>query len=677
MSNYNSATNLFVASGTSSTKEWYDCNSTTRLLVTFNDLSSEDKLLLRGNNLTLSFDYEAEEFTSTSAIIGFSMRIAYTDGSYTAAYGRILAADFSQSMSGRVTTTFQIEDKEIDSITSYQPYFYGATCDTGTLRLGHITMQIADEDLGWSFSPYDIANNSLAVGGVNLLDGSSLTSSSQNRNFTIEGLNSATVIGYSSNGYNFTTPSDGNSNNGRWFSVNFIELGLNYGDTVTFSCYLKGKIDSSLSTSGLAVMHSTADTSSEYGSITTYNSLTTLSENDFDRFSMTFTIPSYDEFNTDNIENIGLLMRCGYNAELWVKDIQLEKGDSLTDWSLSLNDLSSSQIYGGQITVSNVEDGKTYNAYLRTSSPLAQVYDQETKTYSPDFTTDNLIIYPEVFVSGNSEAITDRYTITPTWTINGSSTLIDYGAVASTTSPYALTISKNLLTNTQLNIECLITYLPEGTTTKGLIRAQTTITKKTDSPRTLTAIVSAPYGNTFVNDDADNLTVRCDLYRGNSIDDTNVYYTWYYMIDGGDWVNAGVSGRDAEVHNVLSVSRTSFVDKLVLKCEVEDLDPTYTTSTLTDTITINKVNQPYKVVVRAPKGSLLKSSQISTDLTAYVVRGKSMVSDSFYNGVTFIWSKRNRDGSIDSSFSEIGRTITVSRDSISRMATYSVSMNFN
>ena len=103
----------------------------------------------------------------------------------------------------------------------------------------------------------------------------------------------------------------------------------------------------------------------------------------------------------------------------------------------------------GSITIVDLNDGKTLNFVLSNSGSNTQFYNSDTYVYTPNYTTSSITITPKLYVSGES---TDQmsHVTSVTWTINGAAATA-YGTIA-TSSPYALTINKNMVSVTSLQI---------------------------------------------------------------------------------------------------------------------------------------------------------------------------------------------------------------------------------
>ena len=65
----------------------------------------------------------------------------------------------------------------------------------------------------------------------------------------------------------------------------------------------------------------------------------------------------------------------------------------------------------GQITIVDLNDAVAINSMLTTNVGLTQLYNKDTKTYTPNWSTGSfLVITPEVFVAGTTSSVMSRVT---------------------------------------------------------------------------------------------------------------------------------------------------------------------------------------------------------------------------------------------------------------------------
>ena len=121
----------------------------------FLDLTPEAKRNLRGQSLSVSFDYILENAVVGRGDTGFGFSVKYTDGTETYVNAFIPAESTAVTRSGRFSVTTKIEDKEIDNITSFQPFMYAHTT-SGTATVGRPKFEIGTKASQWSPAPEEL-----------------------------------------------------------------------------------------------------------------------------------------------------------------------------------------------------------------------------------------------------------------------------------------------------------------------------------------------------------------------------------------------------------------------------------------------------------------------------------------------------------------------------------------
>lgn len=343
-----------------------------------------------------------------------------------------------------------------------------------------------------------------------------------------------------------------------------------------------------------------------------------------------------------------------------------------------------SAIARGQITIVDLNDGRSINLFLSSNRPATQIFNKENSSYNPTYTASPyLTISPEVYVSGSADNQVAQLAAPPTWRINGSTDLSSFGATAATTSPYALTIKQNLTATTQLTIECTVTYVDPETTAQTVAKAVYTITKVENTGQQIRAVIYAPNGSVFKNGLTSSLTAHCDMWRGSTIDDTKVTYSWY-RLENGTWtklISTNTYGITGCTTNEISIPADAVLNIDSFKCICKDTDTASGTynSEVSDIITFADMTDPYQVEISAPSGTTLTSGMTSTTLTVNLWQNGGQLLDSFFTGATCTWRKFNKLGVQDTSWGtsgvKTGRSITVTRDEISVAATFTVEIS--
>lgn len=233
----------------------------------------------------------------------------------------------------------------------------------------------------------EVAN--IQVGGRNLLRQSSLIGEQLICN-SITTMNSVTLMQYEEEGYHIVTPSTDNFNNGIGFRYNdFTSLNIKQGDTITFSCDIKGTSDShkpnitirfqANSSSGVWWGNNAASSNPVYF---------TPSNDNWKRISVTYTIPS-DEWTS---KAMWLAIHGNYESNLYVRNLKLEKGNKATDWTPAPEDVDSdiSTAKADAISKANAstdEKLKSYETIENVDSKISQSATNITSTIKKTYET--------------------------------------------------------------------------------------------------------------------------------------------------------------------------------------------------------------------------------------------------------------------------------------------------
>lgn len=218
------------------------------------------------------------------------------------------------------------------------------------------------------------------IGGRNLLRQSSLIGERLMCN-SIEMMNSVTLMQYEEEGYHIVTPSTGNFNNGIGFRYNdFTSLNIKQGDTITFSCDIKGTSDShkpnitlrfqANSSSGVWWGNNAASSNPVYF---------TPSNDNWKRISVTYTIPS-DEWTS---KTMWLAIHGSYESNLYVRNLKLEKSSTATSWTPAPEDDTS--FYDNVIY-----DTSGYNHNGSVTDSTCPTWSSDTPRYKGSYYFENL-----------------------------------------------------------------------------------------------------------------------------------------------------------------------------------------------------------------------------------------------------------------------------------------------
>ena len=191
----------------------------------------------------------------------------------------------------------------------------------------------------------------------------------------------------------------------------------------------------------------------------------------------------------------------------------------------------------GQVTIIDQNDAVSLQAFIGSSQPLTQVFNKDTGAYAPSWAASPyLILTPSLFVSGKAavdqiSSVGNAATLTAgvksgsaKWYKDG--TVITSGqdscTIGAASAKYALTVKANHMTVSAPQVR--YTFEAIYIDANGLeipFRAEVQFTQHLNAG----AMIAAD-GIVFKNDEVATLKAHCDLWRGATIDTTNVTYAW-------------------------------------------------------------------------------------------------------------------------------------------------------
>jgi hypothetical protein len=212
----------------------------------------------------------------------------------------------------------------------------------------------------------------------------------------------------------------------------------------------------------------------------------------------------------------------------------------------------------GQFTIIDYNDALSLSGYIGCNVAKTQMYNQDNGSYNPDWSTGSfLVLTPTLFILGTStDIITNTAVTSVTWFYNnnGTETAItaDSTHVFSGTKNQVLTIKTNELAGIPgRDYICKVIYHDPSTSLDLTYKMSVTMTRVINGSGITDAIAYAPSGTILKNGNAGPLTAQCQLWRGSTVDVTNVTYRWFAQ-DATIWApttltSGGTSGSTSIV----------------------------------------------------------------------------------------------------------------------------------
>lgn len=342
----------------------------------------------------------------------------------------------------------------------------------------------------------------------------------------------------------------------------------------------------------------------------------------------------------------------------------------------------------GQITIIDYNDALTLSGFISSNQVKTQMYNPDNGSYSPDWTkSPYLVLTPSLYKSGSTDDIITNSAVTSVkWYeyVEGKETEITATTSRgfSGTKNHILTLKTNELAGvTGKDYTCKITYVDPTTNLLLEHKISISFSRVVNGSGIVDAIALCPNGNVFKNGDIASLTATCDLWRGSNIDTTGVSYQWYVQDssvandEGGGvgWKKltntegkyAGATTRE------LTIYPATFNNVGVFKCGIKDTDSTSTTynTTFWDVVTFIDNTDPIAISITSTGGDVFKNGVGSSTLTAHLYQAGKEI-DAAGTGYTYTWKKYKADGTLDTTFTKTGKTISVTGDDVDVKSTF-------
>lgn len=318
-------------------------------------------------------------------------------------------------------------------------------------------------------------------------------------------------------------------------------------------------------------------------------------------------------------------------------------------------------------TVRRLIDGKTLNFLLQSNQALTQIYTPDPATYTPNYTASPyLVITPSLLISGEANDQIAQLKQAPTWKINGSTNLSAFTATTGASSPYALTIKKNMSDVAQMTITCEAIYVQPVTLVEMPITATITFTKTSNNGASIIAVCTAPQGTIFKNGLVSTLQAKCEMWRGSTIDTTGVTYEWYKLVSG-TWTkitSANAGGITSYTTDTITIPASAVVNYGSFRCDIKDTDSGSSTynKVVSDYISFVDMSDPYEIDVVFPTGDGVKPG-VSIKIKVECRQGATRLDSTFFTGKTIKVYRFNAAGVLDTTWGTSGyKTLDATRE---------------
>ena len=345
-------------------------------------------------------------------------------------------------------------------------------------------------------------------------------------------------------------------------------------------------------------------------------------------------------------------------------------------------------------TISDFNDAISLSGYIGSNLAHTQIYSPDNGSYTPDWSSTNLVLTPQLYVtSTTTDVITTAAVTSVSWYTNsetaGNKITTGGSYTLSGAKNHILTVSSNVLNGAnQMKFICVIAYHDSTTDLNLTHKMDVTFTLVASGSGIADAICIAEEGNIFKNNTIASLKASCDLWRGSTVDTTNVSYQWYIMdssvvTDQGGGVGwkrltntanmfQGVTSREITVYPNAVPNVATF------KCIITDTETGANNAKYHDTITFTDLSDPIQCTIVSSGGDTFVNGQGSTVLTARLFQAGAEIDSTSPYSYTYKWYKYDKNATLVTDWGgsgvdyKTGKTLNVGSSDVDSKATFRV-----
>ena len=227
----------------------------------------------------------------------------------------------------------------------------------------------------------------------------------------------------------------------------------------------------------------------------------------------------------------------------------------------------------GQVTIVDLNDAKQVQLLMDIKYPV-QMYNPDTKVFTPNFGSDNNVVTPKVYVTGNGTNLVSRltaliYNVGGT-VVNAGTTNGQYSAAAISAGG-ALTIKGNI-TGSSLPIKITASYHDDETGQNTILETQGFVAKTANAGALFQVVLTQSKGNSFdATNNVNTLTAEAKCFRGGVQDIDGITFRWYSLnIKTQTWELLSQGIQTVSGISILTVKPSDVLNVQTFKCEAQD-----------------------------------------------------------------------------------------------------------
>ena len=345
-------------------------------------------------------------------------------------------------------------------------------------------------------------------------------------------------------------------------------------------------------------------------------------------------------------------------------------------------------------TISDFNDAISLSGYIGSNLAHTQIFSPDNGSYTPDWSSTNLVLTPQLYVtSTTTDVITTAAVTSVSWYTNsetaGNKITTGGSYTLSGAKNHILTVSSNVLNGAnQMKFICVVAYHDSTTDLNLTHKMDVTFTLVASGSGIADAICIAEEGNIFKNNTIASLKASCDLWRGSTVDTTNVSYQWYIMdssvvTDQGGGVGWKKLTNTANMYQGVTTREITVYPNAVpnvatFKCIITDTETGANNAKYYDTITFTDLSDPIQCTIVSSGGDTFVNGQGSTVLTARLFQAGAEIDTTSPYSYTYKWYKYDKNATLVTNWGgtgidyKTGKTLNVGSSDVDSKATFRV-----
>ena len=339
-------------------------------------------------------------------------------------------------------------------------------------------------------------------------------------------------------------------------------------------------------------------------------------------------------------------------------------------------------ISSGQITIIDLYDAPSLNAWISASQPTTQTYNNTTEVYNPNYTNSPQVLTFNLTKAGSATSLLDSDTTGKVsaikWTKRVGTTTTEISSTTNTHNEYKSGTKHQKLTtksNTDKDKATAI-WVAEGTWTDPDTNLPVSFSASIDlnviqlAKASVIANMYAPDGDFFRNNTPASLKINADLYKDGALSTGSRKYKWFASDSsletsedsdaGSGWrkitaksrlnregavVNFGFD-EETTSQGVLTVYPDAVTNSQTFLVVITDNAGGTAGTKVKQYLTLKDLDDPIMVVIDSSDGNILKNGAGSTRLTARLWRNGEEI-DTGGTGYTYKWYRWENNKRVD------------------------------